>query len=240
MYRVHNSDHGPVSADPRARRWRRAHLVVRATGGGWLRERRLLRVAVAVPQPLVSAGLEALVRDASSLALVAVDRDGDVAVERDAADIVLAGGRDVAADRLGSGPRTLVVAEAFTDARMFDLLRAGAAGVLLHASAPDLLEPAVRSTVEHGCFVDPRLAPRLLAMAARGRRTGDQDELTVQQERVLMLVARDLTNRQIAVELGLSSHTVKAHLRAAMRKLGATDRRHAVELARSRDLPGWG
>ncbi|HEX9889516.1 MAG TPA: response regulator transcription factor [Nitriliruptorales bacterium] len=203
-----------------------------------------VRVGVREQAPLARAGLEALIAAAPSLELVPLSPLGPLGpldppgVEGKVDALVVGiGGLDLADGP--DHPVTIVVAPAFTDAQVFDLLRAGFAGLLLHGSAPDLLEPAVRSAVGGGRFVDPHLVPRLVAMAARGGRTGGPGELTIQELRVLGLVARGLTNRQIGGELGLSPHTVKAHLHGAMGKLGAADRHQAVEQARARGLAGW-
>lgn len=198
-------------------------------------------VAVEESRPLVRAGLEALLLAAPSVELVVGDWTDDPAEPgTEAVQAVVIGAPDVEPEQLATGPPAIVVADGFTDAELFDLLRAGAAGVLLQASAPDLLGLAIHSICAGGCFIDPQVARRVVDMAARGGRTTDPGQLTIQEQRVLALVARDLTNREIAEHLGLSPHTVKAHVRGAMGKLGATDRRHAVELARVSGLPGVG
>ncbi|MGI8875659.1 MAG: LuxR C-terminal-related transcriptional regulator [Egibacteraceae bacterium] len=195
-----------------------------------------IRVAVSASDPLVLAGLGAIITSAPSLDLVGRAATADERGRREA-QVLVRTLDDL--DQRGFGPiPTVVIATVLTDAELLDLLRAGAAGVLLHRAAADLLEVAVRTATGGGCVVDPHLAPRLVAMAARGERTSDPDELTVQQQRVVTLVARDLTNRQIAEHLGLSTHTVKSHLRSAMRKLGAVDRHHASELLAARPSPG--
>jgi DNA-binding NarL/FixJ family response regulator len=123
---------------------------------------------------------------------------------------------------LTSFPSTGVLVEAFS---------AGAKGFVLKESQPAVLREAVRA-VSHGeTFTDPRVGSKLVALASRNRRAKGPFGLTLQEMRVIELLPRGLTNREIGGELGISEDTVKTHMRHALRKLNARDRVEAAAIA---------
>jgi DNA-binding NarL/FixJ family response regulator len=125
----------------------------------------------------------------------------------------------------------VVVARSVSDARLLEAFTAGVRGVVLHDSEPSTLRGAVTAVGGGGTYIDPRLTARLLHMAHRGQRaTEDPLGLTVQERRVLRLAAEDLTNSQIADQLGISVNTVKDHLSSAYSKLGVSRRADAVRI----------
>lgn len=107
---------------------------------------------------------------------------------------------------------------------------AGARGFVVKESEPQIFRQAVRSVVSGGIFLDPRVTGKVLAIATKGRRARGPYGLTIQQMRVLELLPKGLSNREIAKELGISDQTVKTHLRHAMRKLQAGDRAEAAAI----------
>lgn len=131
----------------------------------------------------------------------------------------------------------VVVAETPTDVMIVDLFAAGARGLVLAESAPDLLAGAVRAVRNGHLYIDPRAAHALVAMAVMGRRNRGPFGLTAREQRVLTLMMDGGKNREIAEQLGISPETVKSHVRSVMTKLGAVDRHHAVETAREFGLP---
>ena len=99
--------------------------------------------------------------------------------------------------------------------------------LLLNDSDPEAIVAAL-AALEHGLIaMDPRLTD-LLASAARDDYPPLSDPLTARENEVLQLLARGLTNRAIAHELGITQHTVKFHVNAIMSKLGAQSRTEAV------------
>ena len=123
---------------------------------------------------------------------------------------------------------------------LLEALRAGAAGYLLKDMEPDALVAALRAIVGGETVVAPALSPAL-ARAVQGRAAPERAEapgeagpfeaLTPREREVLGLLAEGRSNRSIAEELGISEGTVKAHVKAILRKLGAESRVAAAVLA---------
>lgn len=100
-------------------------------------------------------------------------------------------------------------------------------GLLLNDSDPDAIVAALMAIEQGLTVIDPRLTD-LFGSVARGDYLEPADPLTARENEVLQLLARGLTNRAIAQELGISQHTVKFHVNAIMSKLGAQSRTEAV------------
>lgn len=101
-------------------------------------------------------------------------------------------------------------------------VRAGASGCLLKDSRPDAIARALRRVMAGGIVLDPRVAGGILSDASPA---GDGAAGLGQRElEVLQLIARGLDTRTVAAQLHLSPNTVKTHVRALMRKLGAQNR----------------
>jgi DNA-binding NarL/FixJ family response regulator len=118
-------------------------------------------------------------------------------------------------------------------------VRAGSSGYLLKdASAADVLS-AVRSIARGEAVCPPRLCMSLFKwIAAESRESSRPDSdsrpsLTIRQQQLVSLVARGLTNKEIASELNLSEFTVKNHLHRIMKQVDADSRHEAVESARA-------
>jgi len=99
--------------------------------------------------------------------------------------------------------------------------------LLLNDSDPDAIVAALTALEQGLTAIDPRLTD-LLGSAARGDYIAPTEPLTTRENEVLQLLARGLTNRAIAQELGITQHTVKFHVNAIMSKLGAQSRTEAV------------
>lgn len=112
---------------------------------------------------------------------------------------------------------------------------AGASGVLLREAGPERLAAAVLA-VAHGLVVtDSTLQVPALPSPVPDE-TGVQEALTPREHDVLGLLAEGLSNKEIGVRLGVSEHTVKFHVNALLRKLGAQSRTEAVVRATRRGL----
>ena len=115
-------------------------------------------------------------------------------------------------------------------------LRAGASGFLLKRTSPEELTAAVHRVAAGEALLSPSVTRRVIdQMVARpAPRTGDDPrlaELTPREREVLELIARGLSNREIAAELVVEETTVKTHVKRVLTKLGVRDRVHAVILA---------
>lgn len=129
-------------------------------------------------------------------------------------------------------PLPIVVITTFDlDEYVYEALRAGARGFLLKDAGPALLTQAIHAAADGEALIAPSVTARLLAAFAGAqvsRPAQPVEPLTAREEDVLLAVAQGCTNNEIAAELFITQSTVKAHLAAVMRKLGARNR---VEVA---------
>ena len=209
----------------------------------------MIRLLIADDHGVVRAGLERLTRTFPGVEPIAVAVDGADAVTRCAElnpDVVLMDlemprldGIEATRQIVAESPGThVVVLTSFSDrSRILRALDAGAVGYLLKDAAPDELESAIRAAARGESPLDPKAAHALLA----ARRTPAAEEQLSEREReVLAMVAQGLANKQIAIRLGISEKTVKAHLTQVFRALGVTDRTQAALWARERGLSRTG
>ncbi|MFF5718065.1 response regulator [Streptomyces buecherae] len=127
-------------------------------------------------------------------------------------------------------PKILVVTTFENDEYVYEALRAGADGFLLKRARPAEIVHAVRLVAAGDSLLFPA-AVRSLAAAhgnARARATMERAALTAREEEVLRLMARGLSNAEIAGRLVVGTETVKTHVSAVLGKLGARDRTQAV------------
>jgi DNA-binding NarL/FixJ family response regulator len=204
-----------------------------------------IRVVVADDQELVRTGLSMILAAQDGLEVVGQAVDGPSAVElvrRLRPDVLLVdirmpGYDGVEVTRRLAGPdvaepTAVVVITTFDlDEYVHGALRAGARGFLLKDAGPDLLVQAVHAAARGDALVAPSVTRRLLATwAARTPAAPAQpiEPLTDREEEVLSLVARGMTNAEIAEELYIGVTTVKTHVASLLTKLGARNR---VEIA---------
>jgi DNA-binding NarL/FixJ family response regulator len=127
--------------------------------------------------------------------------------------------------------RSVILASSPYAAAIRPAFSAGALGFLLKESEPSVLREGIRSVARGVSFTDPNFVDRFAAPASGKRRAKGPFGLTLQEMRVVELLPRGLTNREIGEELGISEHTVKTHLSNANRKLNARDRAEAAAIA---------
>jgi two-component system, NarL family, response regulator LiaR len=135
-----------------------------------------------------------------------------------------------------SHSRVIVLTSFLDDDRLLPAIEAGAAGYLLKNSQPAELARAVRAAHAGETIIDPTAAARLVrALSDQDQRRrgggGALDQLTARERDVLELIAGGRSNKRIALELGISEKTVKAHVGHVLAKLGVTDRTQAAVLA---------
>jgi DNA-binding NarL/FixJ family response regulator len=207
-----------------------------------------ISVVVVDDEPLIRSGLRAIIDAESDLTVVGEAADGAEVlpvVRRTRPDVVLMDVRMPAVDGiratrllldgLDPAPRVLVVTTFENDDYVYDALRAGASGFLLKRTPPDDILQAIRTVVGSESLVFPE-AIRALALAHVREQelqpTGlDHAQLTEREQEVLRLMARGLSNAEIATELVLGVQTIKTHVANTLAKLGARDRTQAVILA---------
>ncbi len=115
-------------------------------------------------------------------------------------------------------------------------MRAGASGFLLKDSSPEELQHAIRVVADGGALLAPHVTRRLVAEFAARPMAGPPskrlaDRLTGRETEVLRLVARGMSNAELAVELSLSPLTAKTHVSRILTKLGLRDRAQLVVVA---------
>jgi DNA-binding NarL/FixJ family response regulator len=129
-------------------------------------------------------------------------------------------------------PRVLVLTTFDLDEYVFEALRAGASGFLLKGAPTQQLVEAVRAVAAGDAMIAPSVTRRLIDQFARRRPAaeppGGLAELTARERDVLDLVARGLSNTEIAAALVVSPATVKTHVARILDKLGVRDRIQAV------------
>ena len=205
-----------------------------------------VRVLICDDQPLVRAGVRTLLSTQPDIEIVGDATDGAAAIAaagRLRPDVVLMDirmpGTDgiTATSRITAGERAarvLVLTTYDQDEYVFDALAAGASGFLLKDARPEDLISGIRSVAAGDALLAPSVTRRLIGLFAHDRptrpRRGD-DLLTSREREVLRLVARGLSNMDIATTLHISDHTVKTHVANLLNKLELRDRVHAVIFA---------
>ncbi|NIZ90335.1 response regulator [Kineococcus rubinsiae] len=202
-----------------------------------------IRVLIADDQEMVRAGFTMILDAQDDINVVASCADGAQAVEaarRLRPDVVLVDIRmphlnGLEVTRLLAGPevtdpaKVVVVTTFDLDEYVDAALRSGAVGFLLKDSGPALLVEAVRAAAVGESLISPAVTVRLLQqLSTRSTARTPDEPLTARELDVLPLVARGLTNAEVAAELFISLGTVKTHLASIQAKLGARNR---VEVA---------
>ena len=135
--------------------------------------------------------------------------------------------------------RVIVLTSFLDDDRLLPAIQAGAAGYLLKDVEPTELAQAVRTASAGQAMLNPAVAARLVEAIAENRAPGVQPErLTRREQEVLEQIVRGRSNKRIALELGISEKTVKAHVGRVLAKLGVADRTQAALLAVREGLVG--
>ena len=224
-----------------------------------------LRILIADDQALVRAGFRMILEVEDDLEIVGEAFDGVQAVElaRELTpDVVLMDIRmpemdGIEATRLitgggdgedDSGPRVLMLTTFDLNEYVYEALRAGASGFLLKDVPPEQLAAGIRVVAAGDALLSPAITKRLISEFATTRPTEAPaapaafDELTAREVEVVRLIARGMSNAEIAAELVVSETTVKTHVARLLMKLSLRDRVQAVVLAYESGLvtPGAG
>jgi DNA-binding NarL/FixJ family response regulator len=204
------------------------------------------RVLLADDQELVRAGFRMILETQADIEVVGDAGDGVEAVaatRRLQPDVVLMDIRMPNLDGLqatkqlmaaGSASRVVILTTFDLDEYVYQALSAGASGFLLKNAPPEQLIGAVRVVAAGDALLAPSITRRVIQQFARLPPPGGADALaglTQRERQVLQLVARGLSNAEIAAELFVSDATVKSHVAHLLAKLRLRDRVQAVVLA---------
>jgi DNA-binding NarL/FixJ family response regulator len=220
----------------------------------------VIDVLIADDQALVRAGFRLLLETEDDIRVVGEAAHGLQALalaRRNRPDVVLmdirmpgldglAATREIAGDAELADVKVLILTTFETDEYVFEALRAGASGFVLKETEPAELIQAVRVVARGDALLSPKVTRSVIAeFAARPARRASADrldELTDREREVMALVAKGLTNDEIAERLVMSPATARTHVGRAMMKLHAHDRAQLVVLAYETGLvePGVG
>ncbi|MEE8361662.1 MAG: response regulator transcription factor [Gemmatimonadales bacterium] len=204
-----------------------------------------IRVLVADDHSVVRQGIRHVLEGAEEFTIVAEAENGNEVAElvaQSKPDVVVL---DISMPGLSGIEVTAVLRKRFPECRVLILsmydnqeyvleaVRSGAHGYLLKDTAADDLATAIRSIHSGEAFYSPPIAAKLAA-AVKGDfsdkdDTGELASLTTREREVLRGIARGLTNKDIATQLGISPRTVETHRESLMRKLGI---RHVAGLTK--------
>jgi DNA-binding NarL/FixJ family response regulator len=208
----------------------------------------LIRVLVADDEVLLRAAFSSLIEAEADLEVVGAAANGQEAAElavRLAPDVVVMDVRMPVLDgieatrritRDGPGSRVLILTTFDLDEYVFEALRAGASGFALKSRPPEELLTGIRTVAAGEALLAPNVTQRLIAhftagTTATAKTPWGLDELTDRERQVLVLVARGLSNAELAEALHVSLPTAKTHVSRILTKLGARDRTQLVILA---------
>ena len=206
----------------------------------------MIRVLICDDQDVVREGLRSILGTASGIEVVALAENGARALElfeQHRPDVVL---MDLNMPVMNGIQATRRLRERHPDARIlalttydadewvFDVIRAGAAGYLLKDTPRAELIRAIEGTANGLTFVDPNVAGKLFSRVSGGRIASDAAlaaELSARERDIVKLLARGMSNADIANRLHLSEGTVRNYVSSIFDKLGVADRTQAAIVA---------
>ena len=216
----------------------------------------MIRVLIADDQELIRSGFKAILSTYPDIQVVGVAKDGVQAVEMASTlkpDVVLmdirmpnkdgiAATRDIAGNPMLADTHVLVLTTFDVDEYVYDALEAGASGFLLKDADPDDIVGGIRVVSKGDALIEPSVMRRLIedfveAKDAKGPLASTPagssvlGSLTDREREILFMVARGMTNDEIADRLTISPATVKTHLARIMAKTSTHDRAQLVVLA---------
>jgi response regulator len=211
----------------------------------------MIRVLLADDQALIRMGFRMVLDAEADIEVVGEAADGAAAITQAKAlnpDVVLmdirmpgVNGIEATAEITRTLDTKVLILTTFDlDEYAFGGLRAGASGFLLKDTRPAELIEAIRTVASGEAVVSPRITRRMLEMFAGqlpsgATASGQVDpriaSLTPRETEILCLVARGMSNAEIAAELVVSATTVKTHVGSVLAKLGVRDRVQAVVVA---------
>ncbi|MEW5873159.1 MAG: response regulator transcription factor [Chloroflexota bacterium] len=210
-----------------------------------------IRILIADDHPVVRDGLSAMLSTQPDFEVVAQAASGRQALDQIVAlqpDIVLLdlempemdGVAVLQALQDAQAQAAVIVFTAYdTDERILEAVRAGARGYLLKGARREQLFEAIRSVSAGDSLLGPAVAHKLMQRVAREAIEAPLESLSPRELQVLRELSQGKSNAEIAASLFISERTVKFHVSAILRKLGAANRTEAAKIAAQRGLVDW-
>lgn len=207
---------------------------------------RVIKVLLVDDDALIREGLRMIIDQAGDLEVVATAGNGEEALRVAAEhrpDVILMDVRMPVLDGIEAtrritsaegAPRVIILTTFELDEYVFEALRAGASGFLLKRTEPEELVGAIRVVAGGEALLSPSITRRLIEEFTRRPQTGSGERLAMLTDRereVLVLIARGLSNQELAEQLFIADNTVKTHVKRILTKLGARDRAQAIVMA---------
>lgn len=202
----------------------------------------IIRVLIADDHPVVREGLAAILRSERDIQVIGEATDGVDACalyDQHLPDVVMLDlrmprkdGLQVVTELMSSRrpkPRIIVMTTYETEEDVRRALQAGAKSYLVKGALPEQILETVRRVAAGEALVPSRIASMLTESLGRA-------ELSAREQQVLRQLAEGNSNKEIGQELKITEHTVKAHVKSILAKLGAVGRTEAIALARKRGL----
>ncbi|MGJ3239055.1 MAG: response regulator [Anaerolineae bacterium] len=210
----------------------------------------MIRIIICDDQAIVTEGLQVILESDPDLTVVAIGQDGAQAIELVAEhqpdivlmDLKMPGKNGIQATRhiKTHHPETyiLVLTTYDADEWVFDAIRSGASGYLLKNTPPSDLIKAVKKTVAGETPIDSAVAGKLFTHVKRAESNvtpsianTDLNKLSEREQEVLQLLAKGLSNKEIAAQLFLSEGTIRNYVSSVFSKLDVSDRTQATLIA---------
>jgi two-component system, NarL family, response regulator LiaR len=207
-----------------------------------------ITILIVDDHPMVREGLRSFLEAQDDMDVVAEAASGQEAVDRAREllpqvvlmDLVMPGMDGIAAlaevKRVSPGSEVLVLTSFADDSKVFPALHAGANGYMLKTASSSELAQAIRALKKGEPVLHPDIARKLMRGIPAAPQPAAAGSLTGREMEVLSLLARRLSNKEIAASLGVAEKTVKTHVSSILSKLSLRSRIEAAILAKEQGL----
>lgn len=208
----------------------------------------MIRILLADDHEMVRIGVSAYLQAQPDMEVVAEAENGQQAVERSLEyrpDIILMDmvmpimtGAEATAEIIKQWPeaKIMIVTSFLEDDKVYPALEAGAISYLLKTTNAKQIADAIRKTYSGTSVLEPEVTNKMMQRMRSNQDRALHEELTEREQEVLLLMAKGMTNQQIADTLFIALKTVKTHVSNILSKLDVQDRTQAVVYAFSHNL----